>query len=152
MGCFSSNYSMNLIFSNLALFIQHGAPEIFFFYLKALQWSWVFTQRTPSPTIETLAHPCLLLLQSQQPGNGTSPDVHQHAVGLWKCGTYTQWALFGSEEKWNMQETDGCEKCTVKQGGPDSEKTKTVCFPSSVDLALYNVCVYMQASINVSKV
>lgn len=51
-----------------------------------------------------------------------------------------------------MQETDGCEKCTVKQGGPDSEKTKTVCFPSSVDLALYSVCVYMQASINVSKV
>lgn len=48
-----------------------------------------------------------------------------------------------------MQETDGSEKCTVKQGGPNSEKTKTVCFPSSVDLALYSVCVYMQASINV---
>lgn len=44
--------------------------------MTQLYHSRAYTPKTVLPTV-TLEHPCSWLLYSQQPGNGTSLDVHQ---------------------------------------------------------------------------
>lgn len=92
-GLFSPNCFMSLIFSNIVLFIQHGATEIsvFFFLFKS---STVILGVYPEDSISYHRDTCTSMFIAASvtiARNGTSPDVHQHAVGLWKCGAYTQW-------------------------------------------------------------
>lgn len=85
-GLFSPNYFMSLIFSNLVLFIQHGAPEIsVFLFLFLFKSSTVILGVYPEDSISYHRDTCTSMFIAASitiARNGTSPDVHQHAGGL----------------------------------------------------------------------